>query len=289
MTFMRSAAKPLQIQPFLRSGALEDYGITAQEVALACASHNSEVYQVDLVKQYLEKLGCHEDDLACGPHRSLHTELGLDLIRLEREPDIAAPAAVSSNCSAKHASMLALARERGWPIAGYHEPGHPVQQACLAEVAEWTGVTEDSIGVSVDGCGVSTFAVPLRAMARSYAKLASRIDEGASVAIGAMMGYPDLVAGARRLDSILMRAFPGRVFAKVGAGGVYLAGLPDEGIGLAIKVEDGHPRAAEVALMWVLAELGMDTGKTESLNLFVDMPLLNTRGERVGDVEVVVG
>lgn len=278
VTFWRSAAKPFQAMPLVRDGAAQAFGLSTRELALACASHSSEPSQVELVRGFLTKIGCREDDLLCGPHTPLSEAVANDYrargVKLT---------AVFSNCSGKHAGMLALARYNGWPTAGYVAADHPVQQRCRDEVSRWTGVARHDIGTGVDGCGVVCFAVPLRAMAWAYARLGAEQDmPGAREIVAAMVAHPELVAGEGRPCTELMRAFPGRVIAKVGAEGVYSALLVKERVGVALKVADGYGPAAVLALGAVLAELGL----TPMAAALGPRPIRNSRGLVVGDMRV---
>lgn len=275
VTFLRSAAKPFQAMPLVADGVT----LSAEELALACASHNSEPEHVTRVRQWLERIGCRESDLACGPHRPLWRDLALsaEVKGLEEGTRTAA----ASNCSGKHTGMLALAQHHGWSTAGYEQPGHPVQQRGLAEMAKWSGVSRSDVGVAVDGCGVSCFALPLSRMARAFARLVSADPDARRVA-GAMMAHPDLVAGRGRLDTAAMRAYPGRLVAKVGAEGVFGAALPVRGLGVAIKVEDGHYWAAVVALVAVLERLDLDPRPSTLLAPYAELPARNTRGVVTG-------
>src|SRR5207244_12700989 len=166
--FWRSGAKPFQALPLVLDGVTERFGMTQEELALCCASHSSEPRHVELVRQLLGKIGCSERDLLCGPHPPLSDRVAQDYatrgVRLT---------AVYSNCSGKHAGMLALARHHGWPVEFYTRPDHPVQQRLLSEVAEWSGVERSRIGTATDGCGVVCYALPLRNMAGAYARLAN--------------------------------------------------------------------------------------------------------------------
>jgi L-asparaginase II len=270
VTFWRSAAKPFQALPLVEDGVADRFGLGREDLALACASHSSEPGQVALVRDFLQKIGCAERDLLCGPHRPLSEPVAKDYetrgVRLT---------AVYSNCSGKHAGMLALAKHRGWPTEFYTRVEHPVQQRCLAAVSHWTGVPATQIGVAVDGCGVSCFALGLRQMALAYAKLEGPILE-------AMMMHPDLVAGEGRPCTEMMRAHPGRVVTKVGAEGVYSALLVREELGVALKVEDGHSVASALALAAVLGELGL---RPQPASLMA-RPITNSRGETVGEMRV---
>jgi L-asparaginase II len=301
VTFWRSAAKPFQAVPLVADGVVERFGITTPELALCCASHSSEPGQVALVRELLAKVGCSERDLLCGAHPPLSERVAQDYaargVRLT---------AVHSNCSGKHAGMLALARHHGWPTESYARLDHPVQQRLLSEVAEWTGVERPRIGTATDGCGVVCYALPLRNMAVAYARLVSaefgmrnaefqserrgasvppskfRTSHSARHIVEAMLRHPELVAGEGRCCTELMRAHPGRVVAKVGAEGVYCGLLTREGLGIALKVEDGHTVAAGLAMAAVLAELGL-VPQPPGL---VSRPTVNTRGETVGELRV---
>lgn len=287
VTFWRSAAKPFQALPLVADGVVEHFGLAGEEVALVCASHSSEVEQVARVRALLAKIGCSEGDLLCGPHPPLSERVARDYqargVRLT---------AVHSNCSGKHAGMLALARHHGWPTASYTQLAHPVQQRCLAEVSRWTDVPVAEIRTGVDGCGVVCFALPLRHMALAYAKLGAADANGGRRAhstppgvVDSMLRHPELVAGEGRPCTELMRAYPGRVVTKVGAEGVYCALLVREGLGVALKIGDGHGVAAALALAAVLEGLSLGP-RPASLST---RPVKNTRGDTVGELRVSGG
>lgn len=280
VTFMRSAAKPFQAIPLVADGVIERFAITTEELALACASHSSERRQVELIRRFLQRIGCAEGELACGAHQPLARELvfGNPGGAVETAP----PSPLASNCSGKHTGMLALARHHGWDTAGYHRSGHPVQQRIKREVARYVGVAESAIGEGVDGCGVVSFALPLAAMARGAARLVDPADQTARAVAQAMLAHPDLVAGRGRFCTELMQRYPQRILAKVGAEGIYLAALLERGLGVALKVEDGSGRAAIVALAAVLDQLGLDPAPSAALPAFARLPLSNTRDELVG-------
>ena len=308
-TFVRSAAKPFQALPIVEDGAAERFGVSQEELALICASHNSEPDQVAIVRGLLERIGAAEGDLACGPHRPLSADFALPAptgARDVRSPisDVRRGAAgagsrdrtsdirhrgggdgrLSSNCSGKHTGMLALARHHGWKTAGYHESTHPVQRRCRESLARWSGLAPESLREGVDGCGVVAFALPLSRLALAYARLVASSEPGPRAIVGAMMGHPALVAGQGRPCTALMEAYPGRLLAKVGAEGVYGAALPERRLGIALKVEDGHTWAAVVALWTTLAQLGLDPPLAERVPQFATIPTLNTRGETVGSL-----
>jgi L-asparaginase II len=248
VAYLRSSAKPFQALPVVR--ARDD--LTDEEIAIAAASHLASPEQLAAVRSLLAKAPATEDELECGPE----------------------PTPLEHNCSGKHAGMLALCRAKGWASDGYRLPVHPVQHACLHEVAEAADAEPGEIPIAVDGCGVVTFALPLERMALMFSRLES-VDGGARVA-AAMRAHPDLVRGPMAADSLLMRELEGFT-AKGGAEGLLCASGPD-GLGLALKVEDGVMRAMRPALAELLRRLGFETGE---LGI---QPLENSRGEVVGEV-----
>ena len=248
VAYLRSSAKPFQALPLVR--ARDD--LTTEEIAIASASHLALPEQLAAVRSLLEKAPATEEELECGPE----------------------PTALRHNCSGKHAGMLALCRAKGWASGGYRLETHPVQHACLAEVASASEVPAEEIPTAVDGCGVLTFALPLERMARMFARL-EQLEGGAEVA-AAMRAHPELIRGPIAADSLLMRELEGWT-AKGGAEGLLCAAGPD-GLGIALKVEDGTMRAMRPALAELLRRLGFETGE-----LGVE-PVLNSRGELVGEV-----
>lgn len=247
VTFFRSSAKPIQALPAVRARPdLDD-----AEIAIACASHLARPEQLAPVRSLLAKAPAAEDELECG----------------------AEPTPIEHNCSGKHAAMLALCRAEQWPSEGYRLADHPCQQAMLEEVAAAADVDPATIPTGVDGCGVLTFALPLERMASSFARLEG-IEGGDRVA-RAMRAHPDLIRGPSAADTVLMRALPGWV-AKGGAEGLLCATSP-EGLGLALKVEDGSTRAVRSACAAFLTRLGVD-------GLEGSVPLTSSRGEVVGEI-----
>lgn len=286
-TFWRSAAKPFQALPLVEDGAFERFELTPAELALACGSHAGTAEHVRTAESILAKTGCSAEQLACGPHppfdrtarRALEEE-GLEPVRLH------------NNCSGKHAGMMALARARGWEVEGYHLPGHPVQARLLEEVSRWTGMPAEAIGVGTDGCGVVCFALPLRQMAFAFAALsaAARRGEAAPAAVvDAMTSHPEMVAGRGRICTELARLSEGRLFAKVGAEGVYCVGVPGAELGIAVKVEDGSARAVAPAVAGVLRELDLiEEDDFGALHAQVFQETRNTRGEVTGEVRPAI-
>lgn len=250
VAFLRSAAKPIQALPVVRAVPwLDD-----EQVALLCASHLARPEQVSVVERTLAGAGVTADDLECGPE----------------------PTPLEHNCSGKHAGFLALCRAQGWDPAGYRLAGHPCQQVMLEEVATATGLAPSAIPIAVDGCGVVTFAVPLRIAAASFVRL--RELGGAERVVAAMQAHPALLRGPVAADAALIRALPGWI-AKGGAEGLFCAGSPD-GVGIALKVEDGAFRAIVPVMRHLLGLLGLDGGGLG------DDVARNSRNEPIGTVAV---
>jgi L-asparaginase II len=247
---MRSSSKPLQAVPLAR--ARDD--LDARDLAIASASHLARPPQLEAVRALLAKAPAAEDELECGA---------------EGHP----PRKINHNCSGKHAGMLALCRRRGWRSEGYRLEGHRVQRALHAVHAEAAQVDEDEIQTGIDGCGVVTFALPLERMALAFQHLES-LDGGERVA-NAMRAYPELIRGAGATDTRLMRALPGWI-AKGGAEGLLCAA--GDGIGIALKAEDGNGRGLGPAAAAFLSRLDLAVPGLERESIG------NSRGEPVGEI-----
>jgi L-asparaginase II len=251
VTYFRSAAKPIQALPLVRARV----DLDESEIAIACASHLARSDQLDAVRSLLVKAPASVDELECGPE----------------------PTPLEHNCSGKHAGLLALCRARGWPSEGYRFSDHPCQHAMLGEISDVAELDAGAIPVAVDGCGVSTFALTLERMARSFSRLET-LDGGARVT-QAMRAHPELIRGPLAADTVLMQTQSGWT-AKGGAEGLLCAVSP-EGLVLALKVEDGAQRAVRTALAAFLSSLGVDPGGLGAV------PVENSRGEIVGEIRVV--
>jgi L-asparaginase II len=290
VTFFRSSAKAFQAIPFIRSGAAERFGFLENEIALACASHSGEKFHTELAAKMLKKLGLSESDLRCGAHLPFNEETAEAMISAGEKPT-----QIHNNCSGKHAAMLAFAKHIGADIETYECLENPVQQAILNCVAEFTEVPKDEIEIGIDGCAAPNFALPISAMAKSFAKLVfppksmeTETREAVRRIVSAMMEFPELIGGTGRLDTAIMQAARGKVISKVGAEGVYVAGvLPSEkwkkGLGIAFKIEDGEDkRARPVLAVELLRHLEILSEK--DLTDISPMLIYNRRGDAVGKV-----
>jgi L-asparaginase II len=290
ITFYRSSCKFLQAIPLITSGAADEFGYTEEEVALACASHSGEKRHVEIATSMLAKIGLDETALHCGTHMPFYRPEAEQLIR-----DGKKPSALQNNCSGKHSGMLAVARKIGADTAFYEHLDNPVQQQILEIISNFAQVPRDKIAVASDGCAVPNFAIPVRAMARSFVNLISRADsfggdigEAAKRIITASLANPYLIGGTDRLDTQIMQAATGQLLSKVGADGVWLGGiLPSEkwqtGLGIAIKIEDGDDnRGRPVAVVEILRQLGVL--EPDALPEISPMPIKNRRGDIIGQI-----
>lgn len=287
VTFWRSSAKPFQAIPVVDDGAYDRFGFTPAELAVICGSHSGSPGHVRMVEGLLEKIALTAEALACGPHAPFDDATRRALVEEGLEPG-----RLHNNCSGKHAGMMAVARARGWDPEGYQMLEHPVQARLLTEVARWARMPAEAIGLGVDGCGVVCYAMPLRQMALAYASLsaaARRGERGPATVVEAMAAHPEMVAGEGRICTELSRLTEGRIFAKVGAEGVYCVGSPGAELGIALKVEDGTTRALAPAVAGVLREMDLisedDFG---ALHRYVFREITNTRGEVTGEVHPAI-
>ena len=303
VTLARSAAKPAQALAVLETGALERFGFDAADLALMCASHSSEPRHIERTRSMLAKAQASEADLRCGGHPPLSDAVYVDWLKRDFKPD-----GVCSNCSGKHAGMLAGARSIGAAISGYERPEHPMQVRVKHTVADVCDLPDDAVLWSIDGCNLPTPAFPLDRLARLFAKLA-----GAQDAIGAvssessvsprtaalariyraMTAYPELVGGEGRFCTVLMQAFDGALVGKLGADGSYAIGVrasqqtarvgADGALGIAVKIEDGNVGVLYAVVAELLGLLDIGTAEQRAkLDAFHAPKRLNTMGVETG-------
>ncbi|PRX37041.1 asparaginase [Meinhardsimonia xiamenensis] len=278
----RSAAKMIQALPLVESGAADAFGLSSEELALACASHQAAEIHTRRVTAWLERLGLSDDDLRCGPEMPRDEAAKKALICSGGQP-----CQIHNNCSGKHTGFLTLSRHLG---AGpeYIDPSHPVQQAVRAAFEEVTGAA--SPGFGIDGCSAPNFAARLADFALAMARFADAVASGATGArpsamarlYRAMVAHPELVAGEGRACTRLMRAMGGRAAVKTGAEGVFAAIIPERRMGVAVKISDGATRGSEAVIAAVLIRLGMLDASDPVAKSLIDAPILNRRGLEVG-------
>jgi L-asparaginase II len=281
--YPRSAVKLLQAVPLVESGAADAFGLDDAELAVACASHSGERIHVEAVRSLLAKAALDESLLACGAHWPISESATRALLKEGTQPT-----PIYNNCSGKHAGMLATAVHLGLDPKGYERPDHPVQTAIERVLSETCGVALQPKLMGVDGCSVPTYPLSLAALAHGFARVAS--GDGLSPARAeavrrlrrACFATPVLVAGEGRFDTTVMRALATACFVKGGAEGVHCAALPQLGLGIALKIDDGAKRGTEHALATVLAAL-LPKAKAV-LRDRIDGEIETLRGTKVGHI-----
>jgi len=256
--FARSAIKPLQAIPLVESGAAEAFGLGDAEIALACASHRGEPRHVAVATAWLGRIGCSVADLECGAQLPTNPAALAELLGARETAN-----AAHNNCSGKHSGFLTLARHLGLPTQGYIRYEHGVQQRVLGTLEIMTGLDLGAAPRGVDGCGIPVIAVPLGNLALAMARFADPADQpeprqAACARIrAAMTGEPFMVSGTGRFCTRVISETGGGALIKTGAEGVYCGALTGEGLGIALKIDDGAGRAAEVAMAGLLARFGL--------------------------------
>jgi L-asparaginase II len=282
--FARSAVKALQALPLVESGAADRYRLGEEELAIACGSHGGEPPHVAVVERMLARAGLDAAALECGAHRPSHSPSAEALVRAGR-----APTALHNNCSGKHAGFLCVARHLGVDHRGYVAPNHPVQRAVKSAIEELAGVALAQDRCAVDGCSVPTWAVPLKNLAHAFARFGGgRGLDGARAKAAARLRaacarHPFFVAGTGRFATVAMERLRERAFVKSGAEGVYCGALPAQGLGIALKCDDGAGRAAEAVMAALMIRLmQLDPDARALIDGFARPVLRNWNGIEVG-------
>ena len=296
--FPRSAVKLLQALPLVESGAADRWRLSNEELALACASHGGEPQHASIAASMLAKAGVDASALECGAHWPYNDGALKALAAAGQQPS-----ALHNNCSGKHAGfvclgcLLAGGSDRRAFLSGYIQPDHPVMREVTASLQDTTGFDLSRTAVGTDGCSIPTYAVPLQHLAQAFAKVAS--GEGlrpgqAAAALRlrrAIAAAPHMVAGSGRFDSRVMQRLGERVCCKVGAEGVYCAALPEQGLGVALKMDDGNTaRACEVAMAALILRLvRLDDSERSFMGAAADVALSNWNGIEVGRLRAAPG
>ena len=285
--FPRSAIKFLQTIPFVESGAVEAFSLDDRHIALACASHNGEPIHAGLAQDWLERINCKHDDLECGAELPLHQSTQFELMSEGRGPQ-----RVHHNCSGKHLGFLSTCKQLGEQTHNYRLYNHSAQQRWFEVLESLSNTRIAQLPWGYDGCAIPALAIPLQrialAMARfgDVSRFAGERREAVERIHAAITSNPYLVAGKERLCTALMERLAPNILVKVGADGVYTAAIPEHGLGVALKIDDGHDGAARVALGAVLQGLGLlPADDVKALSEFFRPSINNSRGETTGRIE----
>merc|ERR1739841_342500 len=236
LSFIRSALKPFQAQTFVSSGALDAQGGAERAMAIACASHDGAKDKAREAFQILWRADIDASMLRCPVPAGKESPL-------------------EHNCSGKHAAFLASCRRMCWPLEGYLNKNHPLQQELFGRIAELLGLPKDELIIASDDCGAPTVQLPLSQMALLFAHLGAGTLPNLERLVRAMQAHPELVAGVGRFDTELMRRGLDMLISKGGAEGIQCLARVGEGLGLAIKVEDGSRRAKQAVALHLLRQL----------------------------------
>ncbi|HEY0855094.1 MAG TPA: asparaginase [Devosia sp.] len=284
--FPRSAIKSMQALAMLTSGSIGKFALTDEELALACASHTGEDVHVAGVTHFLDHIGLSAADLECGAHQPTNAKAREALRKAGLEPS-----PLHNNCSGKHSGMLSVARALGVPTAQYVTLDHPVQKAVRAAVETVVGEALSTDRCGIDGCSIPTWAAPLSAFARGFARMATgrglppEMGAAAKRIFDAATSHPHLVSGTGTLDTLVMQAFGGRIMQKGGAEGVQCGAIRDKGWGYAIKCDDGRMEASHVMVAALLKRFAdPDADQLAVLDRFAVQQIKNVRGTIVGEM-----
>ncbi|MFN7023973.1 MAG: asparaginase [Pseudorhizobium sp.] len=286
--FPRSACKAMQALPLVESGAADAYAFGEKELAIACASHSGEDEHVALASSMLERAGRHASALECGWHWSSDQKTLIHQARTLEKPN-----ALHNNCSGKHSGFVCTCSHIGYEVEGYVNYEHPLQQDIRGTMESLTGATLGHDNCGIDGCSIPSYAMPLRGLAHGFAKMVTGQGlepvraKASRRLMDACMAEPFYVAGTNRACTKLMQVAPGKIFAKTGAEGVFIAALPEQGIAMAVKCEDGTTRAAESMIFALIARYFDKEGETHAtLMTMANHALKNWKGTHVGDIRV---
>ncbi len=282
--FPRSAVKGFQALPLIESGAADRFHLTDAEIALACASHSGEPRHVGAAASMLGKAGLDLHCLECGAHWPMGDKAARALAGEGKSP-----LPLHNNCSGKHAGFICVAVQEKIDPNGYIQPDHPLMREISAALGAMTAFDLSKTARGVDGCSIPTYAIPLRNIAHGFAKfatgqgLAPERAKAATRLRKAVAAEPFMVAGTDRFDTVVMEALRERAFIKTGAEGVYCAALPEAGLGIALKIEDGAGRAAETVMAALLRRfLKLDGDAAAVIAARTDHAMKNWNGIEVG-------
>lgn len=286
MIYPRSSIKLLQAIPLVESGAADHFALDNREIALACASHSAESFHTETVTRWLTKLGLDPDALECGASRPL-SEDAFRALAARGE----VPSRVHQNCSGKHSGMLTLARFMGVETKGYSEYQHPTQAAWMKVFGELSGLDVFSLHWERDGCGLPAIYMPMDKLALAFSRYANIDqvggDRGAAMTriLEAVRQHPEMVAGTGQCCTGVIKHSAGSAVVKTGAEGVYGGCVPDQGLGFALKVDDGATRGSEVMLGALLDKLDViDSDMASQLAQWFEPEIKNSQGKVTGQV-----
>jgi L-asparaginase II len=287
LTFFHSSAKPIQGIAALELGIAEKFKLDLKEIALMISSHSGEQEHIEALNNLMDKLDVKEDMLECGIAEPVNKNVLKELFTAGKSIS-----KLHCNCSGKHLGFIAASKLMGYPLESYYKLDHPIQKNVKKIIAEFACFEPGLISNGVDGCSVPVFALPLKNMAIAYANLCNpsfnkgKYAKSQNYITSSMTMFPEMVAGRGRIDTDLMKHFGSKIISKSGAEGVYCAGLPGKGIGIAVKIEDGSSRAVNPVVIELLVKMKvLNEQEAESLNEYWRTPVVNNKGEKTGEIK----
>ena len=281
--FFRSAMKPIQAAIVLESGAIDKFKFSVKELAIIAASHSGEAKHIQLVESILKKGGIPQSYLHCGKTLPFYGPASRRLVKKGLSEK-----SIYHNCSGKHAGILAATKLLGLDYKNYFSIKNEIQKLIILLLNKYSGVSIDDMSFGIDGCGLPNVALPLQAMALTFARMADEFGKSSVGKIGKIMSEnPWIIAGTNRVDTELMEYFKGSVIVKGGAEGLLCIAIPNKKIGIAIKCEDGSHRPLPIIAVALLEKLGL-LNKDDPQTLKKKFPpwyfIFNSRNSAVGEI-----
>ena len=233
-TFIRSALKPFQAIPFVSSGAASKINNASKSIALACGSHSGSKHHSREAFKILWEYDIDIKNLKCPKHKTSQLE---------------------HNCSGKHAAFLATCKKLNWPLESYLKGNHPLQKEIFRIVSELLEIPISEINAERDDCGAPTLYLKLIEISKLYSLLSSSENAELEQICRAITANPIMISDNNKFDTEIIKASHGHVIGKGGAEGVQCLCKVNEGIGLALKVEDGSKRAKHAVSLHLLKQL----------------------------------
>lgn len=284
--FLRSTAKPFQAAAIVESGAAGHFHFTAPELALSAGSHSGTNDHIEILHGMMYKVGVSADDLLCGVSAPLDAKAHDELLMGGGHAST-----LTHNCSGKHVAMLAACKTNGWDIQHYTDREHPLQTRILQFLALTCRIESRHIQLAVDGCSVPTFGLPMVNIALGSARMGLAIHQDTALGqvVKAMQTHPLVFSGEGRYDAVLVQATKGRLIAKGGAEGLVGIGVPERGIGIAMKISDGSQRAMIPVLCSVLRQLDLiSPSEKAAIERAYPSTILTNAGVQAGEVVSVL-
>ncbi len=279
--YYRSACKPMQLVPVVEAGVVETFGLDDRHLAVMMSSHTGAPRHVAAVRDILGAIGLTTDALGCGFHEPQNAESRRLLATTPERRS-----ALYNNCSGKHAAMLALSVALEVTAESYLDPRHPAQARIIDCVADYAGIPLNDAHLGTDGCSAPTLYAPLWAMAAAFARYAAHMTESGSAPqrIGqAAARCPEMLGEEEDFQVILERVLGERLIGKYGAEALFCLAVPAQGLGIAVRIEDGGRRAVAPVVCDLLAQLDVVADDEWGTLLEFREPVLhNWRGVEVG-------